>query len=139
MASHRPHWGKPVTIARMNDPTGCPFCAMLTGAMPRARGWRRLGAAFVAFEPLSPVTPGHMLVVPRLHCTPADGPSIVGGACNYAAALAVDLDHEAFNLIVSNGAAATQTIEHAHVHLLPRHVGDGLVLPWAIPASVAIR
>ena len=35
------------------------------------------------------------------------------------------------NLITSIGAAATQTVFHLHVHVVPRHEGDGLLLPWS--------
>lgn len=108
----------------------CPFCRMLTGKTPRARMWRKLGPSLVAFEPLGPVTPGHLLVVPRLHCTPAGAPSMVGLACQYAATLAADEGHAAYNLIVSNGFDASQTVRHLHVHLIPRRSHDRLALPW---------
>lgn len=104
---------------------------MLTGRRPRAANWRKLGPSLVAFEPLGPVAPGHMLVVPRLHCTPWSAPALVGLACHYATSLAELLGYTDWNLIVSNGAAATQTIEHLHVHLVPRAADDHLTLPWA--------
>lgn len=34
------------------------------------------------------------------------------------------------NLITSRGAAATQSVFHLHLHLVPRTEGDGLALPW---------
>ena len=34
------------------------------------------------------------------------------------------------NLITSIGPAATQTVPHLHLHLVPRRPGDGLPLPW---------
>lgn len=34
------------------------------------------------------------------------------------------------NLITSRGPAATQTVPHLHLHLIPRREGDGLTLPW---------
>lgn len=39
-------------------------------------------------------------------------------------------EHEAANLITSRGGAATQTVFHLHVHVVPREAGDGLALPW---------
>jgi histidine triad (HIT) family protein len=39
-------------------------------------------------------------------------------------------EHPAANLITSKGAAATQTVYHLHVHVVPRQGGDGLPLPW---------
>jgi diadenosine tetraphosphate (Ap4A) HIT family hydrolase len=39
------------------------------------------------------------------------------------------------NLITSDGAAATQTVKHLHVHIVPRRDGDGLTLPWSTQPS----
>jgi histidine triad (HIT) family protein len=35
------------------------------------------------------------------------------------------------NIITSVGSAATQTVRHLHVHVVPRRRGDGLQLPWS--------
>jgi histidine triad (HIT) family protein len=35
------------------------------------------------------------------------------------------------NLITSAGRAATQSVMHLHLHLVPRLDGDGLALPWS--------
>lgn len=84
----------------------------------------------LAFRPLGPVTPGHVLVVPKVHVTdPAKWPHITGmtmaHACQYAGQLGD------FNLITSRGPAATQTVDHLHIHVIPRSAGDGLLLPWS--------
>ena len=34
------------------------------------------------------------------------------------------------NLVQANGAAAGQTVPHLHVHIMPRHAGDGASLNW---------
>ena len=34
------------------------------------------------------------------------------------------------NLITSRGRAATQSVFHLHLHLVPRADNDGLALPW---------
>jgi histidine triad (HIT) family protein len=87
----------------------------------------------VAFQPLNPVTPGHFLVVPRRHVASALeplAPIVLGGAMRLAAILARQMDLTACNFISSAGAAATQTVPHLHVHVVPRRKGDGLALPW---------
>ncbi len=45
-------------------------------------------------------------------------------ACQYA------LKHQHVNLITSVGTLATQSIKHLHIHVIPRYLNDGLVLPW---------
>jgi histidine triad (HIT) family protein len=85
----------------------------------------------VAFEPLSPVTPGHLLVVPRGHVPSAlANPVAAGHAMRFAGFLANRLGIGAANFITSAGADATQTVFHLHVHIVPRVPGDGLTLPW---------
>lgn len=85
--------------------------------------------AFMVFEPLNPVTPGHQLVVPVDHVPHAAYDTrITRGAMQVAAMLLWDLP--AGNIITSKGSAATQTVFHFHVHVVPRQLGDGLHLPW---------
>ncbi len=105
----------------------CPFCERIRAG--RFDGHVRFGC--VTFEPLNPVTPGHRLVVPLLHFERADDdPEQTGRAFRLAAELAREKGLASFNLITSAGGAATQTVRHLHIHLVPRHEGDGLALPW---------
>ncbi|QRY62726.1 HIT domain-containing protein [Gordonia sp. PDNC005] len=88
------------------------------------------------FEPLNPVTPGHMLFVPTYH---AESRAAVAAAaawrCAYDYATTGDRSGVDFNIIVNAGEAATQTIDHLHVHYVPRRRGDGLTLPWTGQAT----
>jgi histidine triad (HIT) family protein len=112
----------------------CVFCDIIRGdATP---GGCEIGVfrfeGNVAFQPISPVTEGHLLVVPNTHVT--DDPVALGDAMTTAATIA--RAYKAWNLIVSHGRPATQTIEHMHVHLVPRHHSDGLFLPWSHPDTI---
>lgn len=89
----------------------------------------------VVFQPLNPVTPGHALVVPREHV--ADfmtdwevAARVVGVASYFCQQMRVAGVIEDCNLITSSGEAATQTVFHLHMHIVPREPGDGLHLPW---------
>lgn len=126
---------------------GCPFCARIA-AGEYDGSW--LGG--VHFEPLNPVTPGHRLFVTSQHEGPLENPfsyepSAIsvrrkrGLRPNKARGLDAVLPlfyawrkheniSEPFNLILNAGAEASQTIEHLHLHYIPRREGDGLVLPW---------
>jgi histidine triad (HIT) family protein len=85
----------------------------------------------VTFEPLNPVTPGHRLFVPRDHVVDAlDQPHITAHVMQYAAVWANQMEMGPCNLITSCGREATQSVFHLHIHLVPRHDGDGLHLPW---------
>ena len=103
----------------------CPFCDLInSGRTSKAEHDYRVRY----FEPLNPVTPGHMLFVPEWHATHPDILAIrvcMSAATRYAA----ERDED-FNLITSSGASATQTVAHVHIHYVPRRTGDGLALPW---------
>lgn len=101
----------------------CAFCQRIT--LGQYVG-RVSGVAW--FEPLNPVTPGHMLFVPIWHVehpSPKAVRNVMFCAAHHAAARDED-----YNLITSSGPAATQTVRHIHAHYVPRRDGDGLQLPW---------
>ncbi len=109
--------------------TTCAFCAIIAGETPArlVREWPDT----VAWLPRSGgCTPGHTLVVPRIHVADAGvDPEVTATVMRRAAELAGELD--AANIITSRGEAATQTVFHLHVHVVPRTAGDGLTLPWS--------
>ena len=105
----------------------CVFCEIVAGNVPATidREWDDC----IAFHPRNPVTDGHLLVVPRVHRADASvDPAVTAAVMGRAAELAM---RASCNLITSVGAAATQTVMHLHVHVVPRRVGDGLMLPWS--------
>lgn len=107
----------------------CVFCAIVRGDSPATfvARWPEV----VAIRPLRPVVEGHVLVLPTTHVRDAAAdPDVTAVTMHAAASLAVSLMPGDFNVITSAGVAATQTVFHLHVHLVPRSVGDGLALPW---------
>lgn len=107
----------------------CIFCDIIDGREPAqtVRTWRDA----IAIVPLEPVTPGHLLVIPRAHRTDwAEDAAVTGLAASRAAELAQELDVYPANLITSAGHAATQSVWHLHWHIVPRSEKDGLALPW---------
>jgi histidine triad (HIT) family protein len=104
----------------------CVFCDRIT-----AGEYDYSDANCVAFEPLLPVTPGHFLVVPRKHVAHTlESPVHAGHALRFAGFLANQMGLDAANFITSAGLAATQSVFHLHIHIVPRRPGDDLVLPW---------
>lgn len=88
----------------------------------------------VAIFPRDPVTEGHTLIVPKLHVQDALDDELVTAETMRCAVeyvkyhLSVPLSD--VNFITSVGTAATQTVFHLHIHVVPRLIGDGLTLPW---------
>lgn len=112
----------------VEDQRPCPFCEVVAGALPAllVHEW----SDTIAFEPLHPVALGHVLVVPRAHVQNFRADPVVAGATMARAAWLAQAMRSDVNLIASAGPAATQTIDHLHLHLVPRRDGDGLALPW---------
>ncbi len=114
----------------MNDQDSqevCVFCRIIAGAAPAHIVLRHEDA--IVLHPLAPVTPGHLLVVSRAH-VPDAGASPEAAAATMRIAAEVASGLGACNIITSRGSAATQTVPHLHLHVVPRRPGDGLMLPW---------
>ena len=89
----------------------------------------------LAFMDIDPVTAGHVLVVPKAHLPGlADLPDDLAAemfavARTVAAALRKSsLTCEGVNLFYADGAAASQEVFHSHLHVFPRHAGDGFTI-----------
>jgi histidine triad (HIT) family protein len=121
-------------MATLNAAADCPFCKRIERGEYDDRTVPHEAGPYgdvVTFEPLSPVTPGHRLVVPVGHVTDAlENPTIAGWTMEFAAAVARNYGIRSCNLIASAGTDATQTVRHLHIHIVPRRENDGLHLPW---------
>lgn len=95
----------------------------------------------VAFFPTRPAVVGHVLVVPRRHVPDIwmldeREAAYLGRVCVRLAGVVRKVLHpEGLNVIQSNGAAATQTVFHLHVHLVPRRAGDAMGRIWPAGTS----
>lgn len=114
------------------DP-GCVFCAIIDERAPASVVYE--DDEVLAFMDINPVTPGHLLVVPRRHLPMlADLDDALAGhmfniAQRLAAALrASDVRSDGINLFYADGEAALQEIFHAHLHVIPRYPGDGFTI-----------
>jgi histidine triad (HIT) family protein len=111
----------------------CIFCAIVSDEAPRSVVAE--DELTITFMDILPVTPGHLLVVPKVHATHlADLPEETGAqmmatAMQCAAALRTSpLRTDGINLFLADGAAAGQEVFHVHLHVLPRFLGDGFAL-----------
>lgn len=112
---------------RMEPSMNCPFCLIVTGKANADFVYR--DTSVCVFRPLNPVVPSHLLVVPVQHV--ADFTEDVAiSALTMMVASSQAREMGPVNLITSKGTDATQSVFHLHIHLVPRHSGDGLHLPW---------
>lgn len=119
----------------MTAESECPFCEIVKREDPDAREVYR-DEHVVAFFPLEPATLGHTLVVPREHIPDIwsldDSTAMRLAIVTKAIATAArdELSPEGLNIIQSNGKAATQTVFHVHVHVVPRWENDAVGRIW---------
>ncbi len=90
----------------------------------------------VAFLDISPVNRGHVLLVPKAHhADPADLPEPLAAHAatllpRLCRAVKAATGADGLNVIVNNGRAAGQTIDHGHWHIIPRFHDDPVDWPW---------
>ena len=102
----------------------CPFCAL-----PAERILILADEALVIRDAF-PVSPGHTLVVPRRHIgsffelSDAERTCMVELLARAKAELDLSFQPDGFNIGINDGAAAGQTVQHLHLHLIPRYQGD---------------
>jgi histidine triad (HIT) family protein len=112
----------------------CPFCQIVAGAESAQVVYAT--AETVAFFPLHPASVGHTLVVPKQHVrylwelNQTLVEPLFSAVLVVSRALRGVLKPEGLNVIVSAGAAASQTVFHLHVHVVPRWEHDRIGSIW---------
>jgi len=112
----------------------CVFCRILAGTIPSFRIDE--DAQTVAFLDINPVQPGHVLVATRAHAADLLASedrslaAVLPAARRVAAAIRAALAPDGINLLQANGPGAAQSVRHFHLHVIPRRLGDGLVMNW---------
>ena len=112
----------------------CPFCDIIAGRADARIVGKTPGT--IAFFPLRPAALGHTLVIPKRHVAniwKADREvveQVAWATAVTAQALRRALSPDGLNIINSTGEAASQTIFHLHVHLVPRWSGDHIGNLW---------
>lgn len=117
----------------MDDSKSCIFCRIGRGQAEASVVYD--DALVLAFLDVHPVSTGHALVVPKVHASGLAGLDPESGARMFAVGrrLALALRGgeggvDGVNLHLADGEAAGQTVFHAHLHVIPRRVGDGFGL-----------
>lgn len=112
----------------------CVFCRIVSGDIPSLRVYE--DEACVAVLDINPASPGHTLVIPRVHRKDLTelSPEEIAHAFSVAKLLGERqmerLGADGFNVVQNNGAAAGQTVLHFHIHVIPRYAGGPQIAAW---------
>jgi histidine triad (HIT) family protein len=108
----------------------CLFCKIASGTIPCQKVAENKD--FLAFLDIMPISKGHTLVIPKKHCEnlldfpKTEEEDLVEFVKKVASKVKGAMHADGFNLGMNNGAAAGQVVFHAHLHIIPRYIGDGL-------------
>jgi len=116
--------------------TDCVFCKLAAKQIPATIVYE--DEATLAFMDLGQVNPGHVLVACKAHAENVYGLDETQAAAVFRTAVRVaravrDAFHPpGLSIYQANGKPAGQTVLHFHLHVLPRHEGDGMQLVWPV-------
>ncbi len=108
----------------------CIFCKIVDGTIPGATIFE--DDKVIAFLDIAPFEKGHFLVLPKHHAALlTELPEellfhTMKVVQKLAANLLKALPCDGFNMLQNNGACASQTVPHLHIHIIPRFNGKPL-------------
>lgn len=112
----------------------CIFCKIANGDIPSKAIYE--DASFKVILDLGPATRGHALILPKDHAKnlfelPDDtAKQVLVLAKKLGNQMVEKLNADGLNIIQNNGEAAGQTVNHFHLHLIPRYENDGQHILW---------
>lgn len=115
----------------------CVFCKIIGGQIPSFKVGENKD--MIAILDIKPNTHGHTLILSKEHVKNARDmpPPLWTGMMELAKSIGEKqiqvLGAGGFNLFMNNESVAEQIIMHAHVHVIPRYLNDGL--KFAQPAQ----
>ena len=119
----------------MKTDTDCIFCRIVLGESPCFKLLEDENT--LAIMDIFPANDGHCLVLTKEHYPTLFDVSdeaftaVSRSVRRVAWAVNQVLSPAGLNLVQANGPGAHQTVNHFHVHVLPRKLGDQLLLNWA--------
>ncbi|MFI9576160.1 HIT family protein [Microbispora rosea] len=120
-------------MAAEHEENGCVFCVILRGEAEASIPYA--DDHVMVIMDLGAVTPGHLLVIPRVHAVGLEDLDEetsthvwrIGHRMGRALRRS-GLRCEGVNVFLADGKAAFQEVFHFHLHVFPRYKGDGFRL-----------
>ena len=110
----------------------CIFCKIIKGEIPSFTVYE--DDSFKVILDRFPAAPGHVLIIPKTHYSDMFELSeeVAGKLYPLAKKIAARIKEvtgaEGINIVQNNGEVAGQSVYHFHLHIIPRKMGDGIVL-----------
>ncbi len=98
----------------------CIFCKIVAGEIPSDIVYD--DTHVLAFRDIAPLTPKHILVIPKIHCRSAKDskctPEVFSQICQAVQKITSQENIEEFRLVTNIGEQGGQTVFHLHFHIL---------------------
>jgi len=110
----------------------CIFCKIIKGEIPSFTVYE--DDMFKVILDRFPAAPGHVLIIPKAHYSDMFELSeevamrLYPLAKKIATRIKEVMGAEGINIVQNNGEVAGQSVYHFHLHIIPRKMGDGIVL-----------
>lgn len=107
----------------------CLFCKIINKEIPADIIYE--DGEVVAVLDIQPRAPGHAMVLPKIHVENiSELPeknigSVFAAVKKTVGLLEKSLKPDGFTIGINHGRVSGQTIEHLHIHIIPRWQGDG--------------
>lgn len=107
----------------------CIFCSIVKGKIPAAKVYE--DEQILAFLDINPVNHGHVLVIPKEHHeVMTETPDSVLADMFVKSKKLMGAVKEAMQADFVAVSVVGTDVPHFHIHLIPRHKGDGLAGFW---------
>jgi histidine triad (HIT) family protein len=114
----------------------CVFCRIVAKQIPATVVHE--DEHTLAFMDIGQVNPGHVLVALKAHAEnlfaleEAQAAAVFRTVARVARGIRDAFAPQGLSVYQANGKPAGQTVFHFHIHLVPRHDGDGMNLSWPV-------
>ena len=108
----------------------CLFCKIIAGEIPSTKVYEDENV--YAFKDINPVTPIHVLVIPKKHFAnflEVDQDTLshlMKVVQNLSKQIIEKCDAKGLNILTNTNEVAGQTVHHFHIHILPRYNNEEL-------------
>lgn len=118
----------------------CIFCKIARGDIPSATVYEN--GTLRVFLDVAPANKGHALIVPKEHydnifqLDAETAGKVFSVATAVARAVREETGCDGMNLVQNNGEVAGQTVNHFHLHIIPRYKDDDVAIKWVPKETV---
>ena len=112
----------------------CIFCKIVKGEIPSATVYET--PEFKAILDIAPANKGHVIMITKEHydnifqIDAETASKIFSHATVIARAIKAETGCDGMNVLQNNGEVAGQTVNHFHLHLIPRYKDDAVKIHW---------